>query len=602
MSDQGCQADFDRYAIFNLPEGIFQVAADKKYYWYIDPETEKDEKEQRLYSSGELVSKDDEKTILKTDAGKVTVPSNKAFERNPGRFDGAEDCATLSYLSEATVMYNLKLRYFSDCIHTYSGLFLVVVNPYKRFPIYTPFMVDKYRGRRRDELPPHIFAVADESYRAMLSETRNQSLLITGESGAGKTENTKKVIQYLTFIAGKTEFGKPGELETQLLVANPIMESFGNACTNKNNNSSRFGKFIQLQFNSSGGIIGAKISIYLLEKSRVTYQLAGERNYHIFYQLLEGATKEMRSKYHLEDAQYYHYTNQGNRYKLDDMDDVEEFKSLIESLKLMKCDEDEQEYVYGVVAGILHLGNVEFSDEREGAEIADDKSRQELSLAADCFGVSDIALRKAIIEPAMKVGDREVINQHLDKPAAYAARDALAKGTYQRLFMWMVKKLNDVLAQRSESWFIGILDIAGFEIFKKNSFEQLCINFTNEHLQHFFNQHMFKLEQEEYAREKIEWKFVNFGLDLQPTIDLIEQKTPPGILALLDENSVTKSNDAAFLQKLNQYFGKQRKHPKFKESQFAGSVFSIYHYAGLVEYDVTSWVDKNRDLFAADLD
>lgn len=602
MSDQGCQADFDKYIIFNLPAGIFQVAADKKYYWYIDPKCEKDESTQQLYATGELVSKTEDSVTINGEGGKITVPIEKAFERNPGRFDGENDCANLSHLSEATVMYNPKLRYFSDVIHTYSGLFLVVVNPYKRFPIYTPYMVERFRGRRRDELPPHIFAVADECYRQMLNETRNQSLLITGESGAGKTENTKKVIQYLTFIAGKTEFGKPGELEEQLLVANPIMESFGNACTNKNNNSSRFGKFIQLQFNSSGGIIGAKISIYLLEKSRVVSQLKGERNYHIFYQLLTGAPKEMKSMFHLEDPKYYNYTNQGDRYILDDMDDDVEFKNLIESFKIMKVDEDEQKFVYSVVAGILHLGNVEFSDEKDGAEVADDTSKQELSLAAECFGVTDIALRKAIIEPAMKVGDREVINQHLDKNAAYAARDALAKATYQRLFMWMVKKLNEVLAQKSESWYIGVLDIAGFEIFKKNSFEQLCINFTNEHLQHFFNQFMFKLEQEEYTREKIEWKFVNFGMDLQPTIDLIEQKNPPGILSLLDENSVTKSNDSAFLQKLNQYFGKQRKHPKFKESQFAGSTFSIYHYAGIVEYDVTDWVNKNRDLFISDLD
>jgi myosin protein heavy chain len=555
-----------------------------------------------LYGTGELVKRGDSQAVVKTDAGEVTVRNEKVFERNPARFDGAEDCATLSYLSEATVMHNLRLRYDADCIHTYSGLFLVVVNPYKRFPIYTPFMVDKYRGRRRDELPPHIFAVADDAYRSMLSETRNQSLLITGESGAGKTENTKKVIQYLAFIAGKSEYGKPGELEEQLLVANPIMESFGNACTNKNNNSSRFGKFIQLQFNSAGGIIGAKISVYLLEKSRVVSQLHGERNYHIFYQLMEGASKEMRSMLHLEDPSYYHFTNQGDRYKLEDMDDVEEFHNLVSSLKLMKVDDDEQRFVYSVIAGVLHLGNVQFVDERDGAQVADDCSKQELSLAAECFGVTDIALRKAIIEPAMKVGDREVINQHLDKAGASAARDALAKGTYQRLFMWMVRKLNEALAQRSESWFIGVLDIAGFEIFKRNSFEQLCINYTNEHLQHFFNQHMFKLEQEEYAREQIEWKFINFGMDLQPTIDLIEQKTPPGILSLLDENSVTKSNDTAFLQKLNTYFGKQRKHPKFREAQFAGSSFSVYHYAGIVEYDVTEWVDKNRDLFIADLD
>eukprot|EP01107_Rhizomastix_libera_P005952 TRINITY_DN20054_c0_g1_i1.p1 TRINITY_DN20054_c0_g1~~TRINITY_DN20054_c0_g1_i1.p1 ORF type:complete len:2118 (-),score=766.83 TRINITY_DN20054_c0_g1_i1:95-6448(-) len=597
-SYEGTPADFERYLMFTLPAGVFQVAADKKFVWY-NP----DPKNPNTFETGEIKKEEGEMNIIAGPNGDEKVNKKFCFERNPAKFDGVEDCGSLAYLNEPSVLHNLRLRYNADVIHTYSGLFLVVVNPYKRLPIYTPYIVDRYRGRRRNELPPHIFAVADEAYRSMLQDRMNQSLLITGESGAGKTENTKKVIQYLAFIAGKTEFGKPGLLEEQLLVANPIMESFGNACTTRNNNSSRFGKFIELQFNSAGHIIGAYISIYLLEKSRVVSQHKDERNYHIFYQLVAGASNELKNKLHLRDATDYNFINQGKRFQLEGVDDAEDFKALKNSLGIMGVDEDDQNNIWNVVAGLLHLGNIEFVEAKDGAELKDDNAAKELAMAAECLGANDVSLRKGLIEPRIKAGT-EIVSTHLDATKACAALNALAKAIYHRLFMWMVRKINDTLAQKNRSFIIGVLDIAGFEIFKLNSFEQLCINFTNERLQQFFNHHMFKLEQEEYAREKIEWKFIDFGLDSQPVIDLIEAKTPAGILALLDEQSVfPDARDAALLQKLNQHFGKAHHHPKYLEAQFAGSnSFSVRHYAGLVDYDVTDWIMKNRDPLETDLE
>lgn len=593
MSAQdGNQEEFNRYLVYRRPEGLFTVPQGKNFVWF-NPNP----KDPDSYDTGEVKSESgDELTVVTGDGHQYTVKKKFAYERNPAKFDGVEDCAELGYLNEACVLHNLRIRYDSDVIHTYSGLFLVVLNPYKRFPIYNKFTIDHYRGRRRNEEPPHVYAVADEAYRAMLNEHQNQSILITGESGAGKTENTKKVIQYLTAIAGKSE---AGELEQQLLQANPVLESFGNACTVRNNNSSRFGKFIEIQFNSSGYIVGASINSYLLEKSRVVGQALGERNFHIFYQLLAGADKEMAKQLRLKPASEFNYVNQGKNYNIEGTDDGEDFKELCKGLALYGIDEDDQFCIWRIIAGLLHLGNAELKEGASGAELVDQTS---LAFPAELLGVNETNLRKGLIEPRIKAGT-DWVSQHLSKDKALASRDALAKAIYHRLFLWLIKKINETMAQPRRAFFIGVLDIAGFEIFKHNSFEQLCINYTNEKLQQFFNHHMFKLEQEEYMREKIEWNFIDFGLDCQPVIDLIEQKAPPGILALLDEQSVFPSaTDDSFLRLLNSHFGKGRGHPKFREDRFGKPEVGIEHYAGLVTYTITDWIEKNRDPLQRDLD
>jgi myosin heavy subunit len=590
--DYGTLEDFNRYLVYRRPEGLFTVPQGKNYVWF-NP----DPKDIDTFETGEVKKESgDDVTVETAEGNSFTVKKKYTFERNPAKFDGVEDCAELGYLNEACVLHNLRIRYDSDVIHTYSGLFLVVLNPYKRFPIYNGYTIDRYRGRRRNEEPPHVFAVADEAYRAMLNEHQNQSMLITGESGAGKTENTKKVIQYLTVIAGKSEVG---QLEQQLLQANPVLESFGNACTVRNNNSSRFGKFIEIQFNSSGYIVGASIKSYLLEKSRVVGQALGERNFHIFYQLLAGADKELGKQLRLGPASDFNYVNQGKNFTIEGVDDAADFAELKKGLSLYGIDEDDQACIWKIIAGILHLGNADMKEGASGAELVDETS---LAVPAELFGVNEVNLRKGLIEPRIKAGT-DWVSQHLSKEKALASRDALAKAIYHRLFLWLIKKINDTMAQPRRAFFIGVLDIAGFEIFKHNSFEQLCINYTNEKLQQFFNHHMFKLEQEEYMREKIEWNFIDFGLDCQPVIDLIEQKAPPGILALLDEQSVFPSaTDDTFLRLLNGHFGKGRGHPKFREDRFGKPEIGVEHYAGLVTYTITDWIEKNRDPLQRDLD
>jgi len=596
----GNQTEFEPYAYYKRTDAVFSVPAGKNYVWYNANPKEPDE-----FSTAEVKSETGDDMVVRTPEGQeIKLKKKGTFPRNPARFDGVEDCAELSILNEPCVLHNLRLRYNANIIHTYSGLFCVVINPYKRFPIYTPFVIEKYRGRRRNELPPHIFAIADGAYRAMMQDHINQSILITGESGAGKTENTKKVIQFLAAIAGKGESGKPGLLEEQLLEANPILESFGNATTIANNNSSRFGKFIEIQFNSSGYIIGASINSYLLEKSRVVFQGNDERNYHVFYQLLAGASSDLKRALKLTGAGDYFYINQGRKLNVDGVDDAAEFNHLKKALSIMNVDEEDQRAIWSVVAGLLHLGNVEFKEGHGGAEL---KEPEKLAVCADLLGVNDTNLRKGLIEPRIKAGT-DWVPQHLTVEKATSSRNALARAIFQRLFCWVVKKINDVLAQPRRASFIGVLDISGFEIFPQNSFEQLCINYTNERLQQFFNHHMFKLEQEEYLREKIEWTMMDFGLDSQPVIDLIDAKSPPGILALLDEQSFLggAASDEQFLRMLNQHFGRGRPHPKYQEPRFDRvkdqKEFIIEHYAGPVFYNPKDWIDKNRDPLQRDLE
>jgi len=376
---KGGEVESDYIKYLKYKNTGFQVSAsDKTLVWW--PTKDAD----RAYAHAE-VTKDDGKnfTVRLEDNTEKSQPKNEKtyLGVNPPKFDGVEDMGELGYLSEPAVLHNLKKRYDAGLFHTYSGLFLVVVNPYKRLPVYTPEIIDMYRGRPRDKVAPHIFAISDGAYRAMLNTRQNQSMLITGESGAGKTENTKKVIQYLTAIAGRAEGGL---LEQQLLEFNPILEAFGNAKTTKNNNSSRFGKFIELQFNAGGQITGANTFIYLLEKSRVTAQGAGERNFHIFYQILSKAMpEELKQKLKLTKPEDYFFLNQNACYTVDDMDDAKEFDHMLKAFDILNINEEERLAIFQTISAILHLGNLPFID--VNSETAGLKDEVELNIAASCW-------------------------------------------------------------------------------------------------------------------------------------------------------------------------------------------------------------------------
>merc|ERR1719392_202753 len=526
---------------------------------------------------------------------KVLVSKDDMQKMNPPKYDKQEDMADLTCLNEASVLHNIKDRYFSDLIYTYSGLFCVVVNPYKRLPIYSEKVVNLYRGKKRHEVPPHVYAIADTAFRSMLQDRDNQSILCTGESGAGKTENTKKVIQYLTQVAGrhnnKTEEKPQGRLENQLLQANPILEAFGNAKTVKNDNSSRFGKFIRINFDASGYIAGANIETYLLEKARIIRQAPDERTFHIFYQLLTGASQELKSQMILEDARNYTFMTKG-AVRVPGIEDVEEFQMTQNAMKVMGISDEDMSSIWRVISASLLFGNMEFKQERntDQATLPDNTVAQKV---AHLLGIQVTDLTKAFLKPRIKVG-RDYVTKAQTKEQVEFAIEAIGKATYERLFKWIVTRINRSLdrTKRQGASFIGILDIAGFEIFDLNSFEQLCINYTNEKLQQLFNHTMFILEQEEYQREGIEWKFIDFGLDLQPTIDLIEK--PMGIMALCDEECwFPKATDKSFVEKL---VSSHSAHPKFMKSDFRGEAdFSVMHYAGQVDYSAKKWLMKNMD-------
>ncbi|KAF7710994.1 myosin-11a isoform X1 [Silurus meridionalis] len=552
--------------------------------------------------------KGDEVLVELMDNGKkITVNKDDVQKMNPPKFSKVEDMAELTCLNEASVLHNLRERYFSGLIYTYSGLFCVVVNPYKMLPIYSEKIIDMYKGKKRHEVPPHIYSITDNAYRNMMQDREDQSILCTGESGAGKTENTKKVIQYLAVVASSHKGKKDtsaqhagqqlayGELEKQLLQANPILEAFGNAKTIKNDNSSRFGKFIRINFDVTGYIVGANIETYLLEKSRCIRQAKTERAFHIFYYMVAGAKEKLREELLLENFNNYRFLVAGH-VQIPGTQDDEMYEETMEAMNIMGLTEEERTGILKVVSAVLQLGNIEFKKERnqEQATMPDNTAAQKV---CHLSGINVTDFTRAILTPRIKVG-REVVQKAQTKEQADFAVEALAKAMYERLFRWILGRVNKALdkTKRQGASFLGILDIAGFEIFEDNSFEQLCINYTNEKLQQLFNHTMFILEQEEYQREGIEWNFIDFGLDLQPCIELIERpNNPPGILALLDEECwFPKATDVSFVEKLtNQHIN----HLKFaKPKQLKDKTeFSVLHYAGRVDYNATAWLTKNMD-------
>ncbi|KAI8436475.1 hypothetical protein MSG28_010041 [Choristoneura fumiferana] len=659
---------------------------------------------------------------------------------NPPKYEKCEDMSNLTYLNDASVLYNLKQRYYHKLIYislsivpdlspptqdksvksfgdggkTYSGLFCVAINPYKRFPVYTTRCARLYRGKRRSEVPPHIFAISDGAYVNMLTNHENQSMLITGESGAGKTENTKKVIAYFATVGASQKKDpnqeKKGSLEDQVVQTNPVLEAFGNAKTVRNDNSSRFGKFIRIHFGPSGKLAGADIETYLLEKARVISQQALERSYHIFYQMMSGSVPGLKAKCLLSnDVNDYHIVAQGKTV-IPGLDDGEEmnltdlylsFAALLTAECVCRCMcVSDRSLVFAEVTMlsnhisdyplisqgqtripgvndseelILTVGKITIPSMDDGEECTltdqafdilgftqEEKDNVYKITAAEgervakLLGVDCQDLYKNLLKPRIKVGN-EFVTQGRNKDQVANSVGALCKGVFDRLFKWLVKKCNETLdTKQKRQHFIGVLDIAGFEIFDYNGFEQLCINFTNEKLQQFFNHHMFVLEQEEYTREGIHWEFIDFGMDLLACIDLIEKyngfeqlcinftneklqqffnhhmfvleqeeykkeginwafidfgmdllacidliEKPMGILSILEEESMfPKATDLTFVEKLNNnHLGKSPPYlkPKPPKPGCQAAHFAIGHYAGNVGYNITGWLEKNKD-------
>ncbi|XP_035909583.1 myosin heavy chain, muscle isoform X7 [Anopheles stephensi] len=519
---------------------------------------------------------------------------------NPPKYEKCEDMSNLTYLNDASVLHNLRQRYYAKLIYTYSGLFCVVINPYKRYPLYTNRCAKMYRGKRRNEVPPHLFAVSDGAYVNMLTNHENQSMLITGESGAGKTENTKKVIAYFATIgaSGKKDENaeKKGSLEDQVVQTNPVLEAFGNAKTVRNDNSSRFGKFIRIHFTGSGKLAGADIETYLLEKARVISQQTLERSYHIFYQIMSGSVKGLKEKCFLSNDVYDYMIIAQGKTTIPNVDDGEEMGLTDEAFNVLGFTQEEKDNIYRITAAVMHMGRMQFK-QKGREEQAEADGTEDGDKVAKLLGVGTDDLYKNLLKPRIKVGN-EFVTKGQNKDQVTNSVGALCKGIFDRLFKWLVKKCNETLdTKQKRAQFIGVLDIAGFEIFDFNGFEQLCINFTNEKLQQFFNHHMFVLEQEEYKREGINWAFIDFGMDLLACIDLIEK--PMGILSILEEESMfPKATDQTFAEKLmTNHLGKSAPFmkPRPPKPGIPAGHFAIGHYAGVVSYNITGWLEKNKD-------
>ncbi|KAE8627891.1 hypothetical protein XENTR_v10007205 [Xenopus tropicalis] len=518
---------------------------------------------------------------------------------HPTSIHGVEDMIRLGDLNEAGILRNLLIRYREHLIYTYTGSILVAVNPYQLLPIYTPDQIRLYTNRKIGEMPPHIFAIADNCYFNMQRNNKDQCCIISGESGAGKTESTKLILQFLAAISGQHSW-----IEQQVLEANPILEAFGNAKTIRNDNSSRFGKYIDIHFNKKGAIEGAKIEQYLLEKSRVCRQAQDERNYHIFYCMLKGMSPEQKKKLSLGQASDYNYLCMGKCTTCDGRDDSKEYANIRSAMKVLMFTDTENWEISRLLAAILHMGNLRYEarmyDNLDACEVVYSTS---LTTAATLLEVGPQELMNCLTSRTI-ITRGETVSTPLSMEQALDVRDAFVKGIYGRLFVWIVDKINAAIyrplsnepkaARRS----IGLLDIFGFENFTVNSFEQLCINFANENLQQFFVRHVFKLEQEEYNLENINWQHIEFT-DNQDALDMIAIK-PMNIISLIDEESkFPKGTDTTMLNKLNVQHKLNTFYIPPKNNY--ETQFGINHFAGIVYYETKGFLEKNRDTLHGDI-
>ncbi|XP_055375629.1 myosin-VIIa-like, partial [Condylostylus longicornis] len=550
-------------------------------------------------TGGRILRTDKNRTLIKDDEGnEVWIASSDIIKgMHVTSQNGVEDMITLGDLQEFAILRNLHIRYKNKKIYTYTGAMLVAINPYEVLPIYTNREIRNYRNKKIGELPPHIFAIGDNAFQEMKRESCNQCIVISGESGAGKTESTKLLLQYLAAISGKHSW-----IEQQIIEANPIMEGFGNAKTIRNDNSSRFGKYIDIYFNNTGAIQGARIEQYLLEKSRLVAQTKNERNYHIFYSMLAGLNKDEKRKLELEDATKYYYLTQGGNVICEGRDDAKELTDIRSALQVLAFREEEVWNIFRLLAAILHLGNLKIkgtvTQNMDSSEINDNTN---VTRIANFLGMQKHSLCEALTKKTLFVQGERVITS-LSKDAAIDGRDAFVKAIYGRIFLRIVDKINETIFKdvhnNKKFQSIGVLDIFGFENFHSNSFEQLCINYANENLQQFFVKHIFKLEQAEYQNEGINWKMIDF-VDNQNILDLIGLKTL-NIMSLIDEETkFPKGTDYTLLEKLHSTHGTKTIYKKPKSSN--DHIFGIQHYAGTVYYNPKGFLEKNRDSFSLDL-
>ncbi|XP_050073339.1 unconventional myosin-Va isoform X4 [Anopheles maculipalpis] len=550
---------------------------------------------------------DDKQLKLVTDRGvEHTVQLQSAADlpplRNPAILIGQNDLTALSYLHEPDVLYNLEVRFCDrQAIYTYCGIVLVAINPYSELPLYGADLIRAYRGHAMGELEPHIFAVSEEAYAKLEREKCDISIIVSGESGAGKTVSAKYAMRYFAAVGGSES---ETQIEKKVLASSPIMEAIGNAKTTRNDNSSRFGKFTKLLFlnNHSMALSGGTMQTYLLEKSRVVFQAPGERNYHIFYQLCAG--RDQWPELMLDHQDKFHFLNQGESPNINKLSDKDQFEDTLTALKTLGFDDGEIGDIMKVIASVLHLGNVVFNHRQksqsqevdsEACSIASNDLH--LNVACDILQLDRAELRKWLVTRQIESMNDSVLIP-MNKQTAEATRDALAKHIYAELFQHIVQKINRNLAggKKQNCCFIGVLDIYGFETFDINSFEQFCINYANEKLQQQFNQHVFKLEQEQYLREGIEWKMIDF-YDNQPCIDLIESKL--GILDLLDEECrMPRGSDESWVGKLME---KCSKYKHFDRPRFGTSAFLIKHFSDTVQYESRGFLEKNRDTVSREL-
>ncbi|XP_048189140.1 unconventional myosin-Ie isoform X2 [Perognathus longimembris pacificus] len=511
---------------------------------------------------------------------------------------GVDDMVLLSKITESSIVENLKKRYMDDYIFTYIGSVLISVNPFKQMPYFGEKEIEMYQGAAQYENPPHIYALADSMYRNMIIDRENQCVIISGESGAGKTVAAKYIMSYVSRVSGGGP--KVQHVKDIILQSNPLLEAFGNAKTVRNNNSSRFGKYFEIQFSPGGEPDGGKISNFLLEKSRVVMRNPGERSFHIFYQLIEGASAEQKHSLGITSMDYYYYLSLSGSYKVDDIDDKREFQETLHAMNVIGIFAEEQTLVLQIVAGVLHLGNISFKEVGNYAAV---ESEEFLAFPAYLLGINQERLKEKLTSRQMDSkwgGKSESIHVTLNVEQACYTRDALAKALHARVFDFLVDSINKAMEKDHEEYNIGVLDIYGFEIFQKNGFEQFCINFVNEKLQQIFIELTLKAEQEEYVQEGIRWTPIEY-FNNKIVCDLIENKVnPPGIMSILDDvcatmHAVGEGADQTLLQKLQMQIGSHEHFNSWNQG------FIIHHYAGKVSYDMDGFCERNRDVLFMDL-
>lgn len=507
--------------------------------------------------------------------------------------DDVDDLTNLSHLNEASVLNSVKIRYANKRIYTYSGIVLIAMNPFESVDhLYSLDKINQYQNKPKSENPPHLFSIANDSYKIMKSNGESQSIIVSGESGAGKTVSAKYIMRFFANANPKTTSQKTLEIEKQILATNPIMEAFGNAKTTRNDNSSRFGKYLQIQFDNQYSICGANIKTYLLERSRLVHQQNMERNYHIFYQMVKGLPEKTKAQLGLKNAQDYNYLYQGETSVINGVDDAKSFQETCEALELIGIDSDTQFQIFKILSALLHIGNIEIQKSRDTGSI--DCNDPHLQLASDLLGINPNEFSKWIVKKKIATRSDSIVS-HLKYHESIVSRDSVSKHIYSSLFNWLCEYINQDLSSdvKNVKSFIGVLDIYGFEHFDTNSFEQFCINYANEKLQQEFTEHVFKLQQEEYKDEGIEWSFIEFS-DNQPCIDLIESRS--GILSLLDEQcQLPSGSEKAWTEKMFQSLTQPPYSKVFKKARFGDERFIVSHYALDVPYTIEGFLEKNRD-------